>query len=98
METVSDISAYSSTVGLEAFQADGHNIKFVDFFKYLHRRIIFFLKQQECKQNFAIPTTLGANFKKSFLFQASYTEYSAISMINGGHFEFWRPSWILKRC
>ena len=41
---------------------------------------------------------LGAIFKKSYLFQASYTEYSAISMIYGGHFEFWRPSWILKRC
>ena len=39
----------------------------------------------------------GANFKKSYLFQASYTEYSAISMIYGGHFEFWRPSWILKK-
>ena len=40
---------------------------------------------------------LGANFKELYLFQASYTEY-AISMIYGGHFEFWRPSWILKRC
>ena len=47
-------------------------------------------KQEQVMDPFLTP--------ESYLFQVSYTENSAISMIYGGHFEFWRPSWVLKRC